>query len=95
MSEARNLTTQQGLDAIDRCIVAATQAGLPLTPRPYHRLAEQLGLTPAEVMRRLVRMIESGAVRRIGAVPNHYALGWSANGMSVWDIPDEHVDEVG
>ena len=33
--------------------------------------------------------------RRIGAVPNHYALGYKANGMTVWDVPDERVDELG
>jgi DNA-binding Lrp family transcriptional regulator len=34
-------------------------------------------------------------IRRIGAVPNHYALGYKANGMTVWDVPDEKVDELG
>ncbi|MDH3230704.1 MAG: AsnC family transcriptional regulator [Alphaproteobacteria bacterium] len=83
------------LDPVDRRIVAATQAGLPLAARPYHAVAQQLGLPPEEVMRRIARMLETGAIRRIGAVPNHYALGWTANGMSVWDVPDIHVDEAG
>lgn len=84
-----------GLDAIDRRIVLATQGGLPLTPRPYHALAEQLGLPAEEVMARLQGMLARGVIRRIGAVPNHYALGYRANGMSVWDVPDEQVDEMG
>ena len=46
-------------------------------------------------MRRLRRMLDSGAIRRIGAVPNHYALGFRANGMSVWDVDDDRVDELG
>jgi DNA-binding Lrp family transcriptional regulator len=79
------------MDEIDRRIVTATQAGLPLTPRPYHAIAETLGLAPAEVMTRIERMLESGVIRRIGAVPNHYALGYKANGMSVWDVPDDRV----
>lgn len=83
------------LDAIDRRIVLATQGGLPLTPRPYHALAEQLGLPAEEVMARLRGMLARGVIRRIGAVPNHYALGYRANGMSVWDVPDEQVDELG
>jgi len=83
------------LDPVDRRIVAATQAGLPLTVRPYHTVAEQTGLRPEEVMRRIKRLLETGAIRRIGAVPNHYALGWTANGMTVWDIDDAHVDEAG
>jgi DNA-binding Lrp family transcriptional regulator len=83
------------LDAIDRRIVVATQGGLPLTPRPYHAIAEQLGLPVAEVMARIQGMLARGVIRRIGAVPDHYALGYRANGMSVWDVPDDRVDELG
>ncbi|MGZ8136837.1 MAG: siroheme decarboxylase subunit beta [Methylococcaceae bacterium] len=83
------------LDATDRLIMHATQAGLPLTPAPYQTLAEQLGLTKADVMARLSAMQNSGVIRRIGAVPNHYKLGYRFNGMTVWDVPDEHIDELG
>lgn len=84
-----------GLDATDRAIVAATQAGLPLVARPCHEVAAGLGIEPAELMRRLKRMLDTGAIRRIAAVPNHYALGYRANGMSVWDVDDAEVSEVG
>ncbi len=83
------------LDDIDRRIILATQAGLPRVPRPYHAVAAQLGVSPEEVMRRLARMLDSGIIRRIGAVPNHYALGYRANGMSVWDVPDDRIRELG
>ncbi len=83
------------IDADDRRIIQATQAGLPLTSRPYHQIAEQLGLPAKEVMARLQRMQDDGIIRRIGAVPNHYALGYRANGMTVWDVSDEHIDELG
>jgi DNA-binding Lrp family transcriptional regulator len=83
------------IDDIDRRIIRATQAGLPLTPRPYHAIAEQLGLAPDEVMARMRAMQARGVIRRIGAVPNHYRLGYRANGMTVWDVPDERVDELG
>jgi siroheme decarboxylase len=83
------------IDSIDRAIVQATQAGLPLTPQPYHAVAAQLGLEPDDVMARMRRMQDSGIIRRIGAVPNHYKLGFTANGMSVWDVPDERVAELG
>ena len=83
------------LDDLDQKIIAATQAGLPLTPEPYQTLAEQLNLTADEVMRRLSAMQHVGIIRRIGAVPNHYKLGYQFNGMTVWNIPDEHIDELG
>jgi DNA-binding Lrp family transcriptional regulator len=79
----------------DRALIVATQAGLPLVPQPYHQIAEQLGIPVAEVLQRLTAMLERGAIRRIGAVPNHYAIGYVANGMSVWDIDDNVADAVG
>jgi DNA-binding Lrp family transcriptional regulator len=82
-------------DAIDRAIIVATQGGLPLVPRPYHAIAETVGVAPEEVMRRLQALLESGIIRRIGAVPNHYAIGWTANGMTVWDVADDEVDRLG
>ena len=83
------------LDLIDRAIVRATQAGLPLCREPYAAVAAQLGLAPAEVMARLEQMLAAGVVRRIAAVPNHYAIGWRANGMSVWNVEDAALAELG
>lgn len=83
------------LDEIDLKIMRATQAGLPLTARPYHTVAEQLELSAAEVIERMRRMQELGVIRRIGAVPNHYQLGYRFNGMTVWNVPDEQVDALG
>ena len=83
------------LDAIDRRIVLATQDGLPLVSRPYDAVARQAGTTEAEVIRRLARMLADGVIRRIGAVPNHYALGYSINGMTAWDVPDGRIEVLG
>ena len=83
------------LDAVDRRIIVVTQEGLPRVPQPYHAIAAQVGVSAEEVMTRLRRMRDSGVIRRIGAVPNHYALGYKANGMSVWNVPDERIRELG
>jgi len=82
-------------EELDRALVIATQAGLPLVPRPYGAIAEQLGVSEDTVLARLEALLASGAIRRIGAVPNHYAIGWTANGMTVWDVADERVDGLG
>ena len=87
--------TAPKIDEIDRSLIVATQGGLPLVARPYNAIAEQLRLSAEDVMRRLKAMLESGVIRRIGAVPNHYAIGWTANGMTVWDVADDQVDELG
>ena len=83
------------IDKIDRQIITATQAGLPLTPQPYQTIADELGINAEIVIQRLSAMQEQGVIRRVGAVPNHYRLGYKFNGMTVWNIADEHIDEMG
>lgn len=83
------------LDATDRRLMQATQAGLPLTAAPYAEIASQLGLTEAEVIARLTAMQTRGVIRRIALAPNHYALGMVANGMSVWDVADDQAVTLG
>jgi DNA-binding Lrp family transcriptional regulator len=83
------------LSTFDERLITATQAGLPLVARPYAAVAERLGVTEEVVRERLKGMLAEGLIRRIGAVPNHYRLGYLANGMTVWDVDDARVDEMG
>lgn len=83
------------IDALDRAIIVATQGGLPVDARPYRAVAAQVGASETEVIARLERLLAAGAIRRIGLVPNHYALGYRANGMSVWDVDDAAIDAAG
>lgn len=88
-------TPPTGLTDLERQLIAATQAGLPLVSRPYQHIAQTLGLTEATVIQTLTAMLDRGLIRRIGAVPNHYRLGYTANGMTVWDVDDAVIDELG
>jgi DNA-binding Lrp family transcriptional regulator len=81
--------------SLDRSIVARLQSGMPLEARPYDAVAGALGVAPELVRSRVTAMLADGRIRRIGAVPNHYALGWRANGVSVWDVDDARVDALG
>jgi DNA-binding Lrp family transcriptional regulator len=83
------------MNALDETIVRATQAGLPLAAEPYRAVADAVGIPQAQLLSRLEAMLADGRIRRIGAVPNHYALGYTANAMSVWDVADDAVDELG
>lgn len=93
--EAMACVTQDDIAALDRRIVLAAQAGLPLQTRPYHWLADELGVDAETLMQRLRVMQADGRIRRIGVVPNHYRLGYTANAMTVWDVADEDIREVG
>ncbi len=81
--------------ALDEALVRSLQSGLKLVPQPYQAVARELGISTDEVMARINRMLEDGRIRRIGAVPNHYRLGYTANGMSVWDVDDALIDTLG
>ncbi|HUS54846.1 MAG TPA: AsnC family transcriptional regulator [Thermohalobaculum sp.] len=83
------------LDTTDRRIIEATQAGLPLAPAPYAEIGTALGLDEREIIDRMAAMMERGVIRRIGAAPNHYAFGMTANGMTVWDVADAVAADLG
>jgi DNA-binding Lrp family transcriptional regulator len=83
------------LDETDRRIMLATQEGLPVVARPFAVVAETVGIPAEEVIARFRRMQDLGIVRRVAAVPNHYKLGYTANGMTVWEVPLEVIDEAG
>jgi DNA-binding Lrp family transcriptional regulator len=79
----------------EREILAAIQDGLPLEPEPYRVVADRIGMSEERVLAVIRSMLDERKIKRIGAVPNHYALGITANGMSVWDVPDERATEIG
>jgi len=79
----------------ERDVLAAIQDGLPLEREPYRVVADRLGMSEDRVLALVQSMLDQRKIKRIGAVPDHYALGITANGMSVWDIPDERVAEIG
>ncbi len=76
-------------------LIEAIGAGLPLTSRPYAALAEKLGCSETDVIDAIERLLAGGDVKRFGVVVRHRALGYQANGMVVWDVPDERVADVG
>lgn len=83
------------VDETDRRLLAAIQHGLPLTSRPYAEIGAHLGLSEEQVITRLAQLKASGVIRRFGVVVRHHELGYSANAMVVWDVPDEQVTELG
>jgi DNA-binding Lrp family transcriptional regulator len=76
-------------------VIAAIQSGLPLVARPYAAVAASLELSEAAVIGCLQGLIRQGVIKRIGVVVRHHELGYRANAMVVWDIPDEEVSRLG
>jgi DNA-binding Lrp family transcriptional regulator len=88
-------TDRTSLTPAELDLVLEIQDGLPISPTPYRDVAEALGEDVEWVLETIKRFDEEGKVRRVGVIPNHYSLGYTENGMTVWDVPDEVVDEVG
>ena len=83
------------LDATDRALLHLLEPGLPLVPEPYGQLAARLGMSEADVIGRLERLVEASVITRLGLIVRHRPLGFRANAMAVWDVSDDIVDEVG
>jgi DNA-binding Lrp family transcriptional regulator len=83
------------LTPAERDLVVEIQDGLPVSATPYRDVAATLDADVDRVLKTIQRFDAEGKIRRIGVIPSHYALGYTENGMTVWDVPDEVVDEVG
>ncbi len=83
------------LEARDYALIAAIQDGLPLVARPYAEIGAVAGLSEADVLHRLERLLNQDVIKRFGIVVRHHELGFRANAMVVWNIPDERIDEFG
>jgi DNA-binding Lrp family transcriptional regulator len=82
-------------DAADAALLHAVSGGLPLDPQPYAAVGKGLGMTEAEVIDRLGRLLADGTIRRLGVVVRHQELGYRANAMVVWALPEDRVTELG
>ncbi len=83
------------LSALDLALIGMIQGGLPLVSHPYAELAVQLGIDQSHILERLAHLQDVGVIKRMGLVVRHRELGYGANAMVVWDVPDSEVAELG
>jgi len=83
------------INTIDLELILAIQQGLPLVSRPYAAIADSLGLNEQQVIERLYYLKQQGLIKRLGVIVNHRKLGYTANAMVVFDIPDELSTQIG
>jgi DNA-binding Lrp family transcriptional regulator len=76
-------------------IVRVLQEGLPLADRPYQAMADQIGMSEQELLAAIEDFMRRGIIRRLGAVVRHQDLGYVANAMIVWQVPEQRIEEVG
>lgn len=88
-------TRRTMLTAAERAMVAVLQDGLPLTTAPYAELGRRAGMSEQAVIATLGRWLDERVINRLGVIVRHRELGFSANAMAVWDMPDDEVRAVG
>lgn len=76
-------------------LVSVLQDGLPLTRRPYAEIGRRIGASEDEILEGIGALLQQGVIKRLGVVVHHRALGFTANAMVVWDVPDASVDAAG
>ena len=79
----------------DRAVLHALETGLELVEQPYAALGQKAGMSETDVLSRLRSLVERGIVARFGCILRHRRIGYRANAMAVWDVPDDHVDAIG
>lgn len=88
-------TEPQPYDELDRAVVRATQGDLPVVSEPYAKAAAELNLTQEQLLKHLETMVERRLLRRVAAILFHRRAGFSANGMGVWNVPEDKTMEIG
>ena len=95
VAEAPIELSMQSYDQTDIDVITATQGDLPVVSEPYAEAAAKLGWTQDELLNHLAKMQERGILRRVAAILYHRRAGFSANGMGVWNVPEDRIDELG
>jgi len=79
----------------DKEFVRELQKDLPVTREPFKEMAQNLGITTAELFAKAREYEKIGLMRRFAAILRHRDAGFVANGMVVWNVPEDRVDDVG
>jgi DNA-binding Lrp family transcriptional regulator len=78
----------------DYLLLAQIAEGLPICSHPYAIMGEKIGLSEAQVIERLTYLQDRGMIKRLGIIVKHATLGYRANAMIVWRIPEADIDFV-
>ncbi len=68
---------------------------IPITPMPFQQIGESMGIAEEDVILEIMQGMESGHIRRFGAILNHTKAGMTSNSLIVWKIPQDKVDTIG
>ncbi len=79
----------------EKAICHAVQFDIPLIPRPFEKLANEIGVSEGFFIQKVQEFLDKGYIRRFGAALRHRKAGVTANGMGVWKVPEEDRESTG
>ncbi len=91
----QTLNSRIELEEPDKRLLAILQETLPLLPEPWKAIAPVLGCTEAKLIASIELLKELGVIRRISAVLRHRRVGFDANGMACFNLPEERIEAAG
>lgn len=81
------------LTPTDRALINRLQRGLPIVPQPYAAVAAELGLTEADLLARLQRLLDTGILSRFGPMFQIERAGGRFT-LAAIAVPPERFEEV-
>lgn len=82
------------LDDLNQRLLMQLSGGLPICSRPYAEIGKRLNITENDVIGRITTLQHLGIIKRFGVVVKHAALGYRANAMCVWQVPENQLDDI-
>lgn len=94
-SEASRPSHPATLTEREKAVVRELQEDIPLTLHPFAESAARRGLSEEELLAHAQRFVDAGMMRRFAAIIRHRRVGYAANAMGVWKVPEEQAERVG
>ena len=80
--------------SLEKDIIRKFSGDIPLSSEPYKAIANELGITEEELLSKVKEFYDKGIIRRIGGILYHREVGFKANAMVVWIVPEDRIEEV-
>lgn len=78
------------MDGIDKKILNSIQKEFPVAAEPFKVIAERVGITEDEVLKRISKLKQEGIIRRIGAVFDSRKMGFVST-LCTARVPEEKL----
>ena len=79
----------------DKNFIRELQKDMEIIDEPFVNAANNLGIAENELFEKMKYYEDIGVMRRFAAILRHRQVGFTANGMIVWKVPEDRIAKVG